>query len=167
MTKNYTVHVLILLLLSSNVAHPSQTIIQAIKNASLHCASLLWHGKEKLLVTGLLAGMSYVAIVSFIEAKKYCAKKEAIQNSIPKLVQYINHLKKRVSKKQMLLGSDWYVYIVYDNVYDNLLNHDSAEYKLIKKYYAREKMYRKRAALSVIAAVLTGAHLQKICAARR
>jgi hypothetical protein len=167
MKKYYLKHLLFICLLSTNVAYSSSTVIQAIKNASLHVASLLWSGKGKLLATSLIAGMSYVTILSLINAKKHRAKKEAIQNSIPMLVQRIEHLKKRAIKKQMLLGSDWYVYIAYDNVYDHVLNHDSTEYKLIKKYYAQEKMYRKRAALSIIALVLMGGHLHKICSLDR
>lgn len=164
MVKQNILSLLILCLCTQQSVHGNNLLKQALRDVSYSVSEII---NSRLILGGLFVSLTYCAVKSFIKAGRHCAKKEAIQNSIPKLVQYINHLKKRVSKKQMLLGSDWYVYIVYDNVYDNVLNHDSSEYKLIKKYYAREKMYRRRAALSVIAAVLTGAHLQKICAARR
>lgn len=111
-------------------------------------------------VVGSLGFFSvYCAVRSFIKAAKFRTKKEVIQNSIPFLKQCINDLKKRVIKKQILLGDEWYVYIVYDKVYDELLNHDSIEYKRLKKYYAQEKSYSRKAALSVIISVLCGMRL--------
>lgn len=162
MTKHYTKYVLILCLLSSNVASSSPTIVQTIKNASLDCASLLWSCKDKLLVASLIAGSGYVTILSFIKATKYRAEKEAIQDSIPCLKQYISELKKIARKWQNALGHDWHVSLRYEKIYENVLNRNSDQYKNIMRLYTAERNFSVLGALSLMTCIGLCCYLHSI-----
>lgn len=162
MTKHYIKYLLVVCLLGSNCSYSNSTITKTIKNASSNCANLLWACKNKLLVASLIAGSGYLTVLSFIKATKYRTEKEAIQDSIPYLKQYIAEVKKFAKKWQSTLGPDWYVSLSYEKIYGNVLNRNSDQYKNIMRLYTAEKKFSAIGALSLMTCVGLCCYLHSI-----